>query len=612
MIVPAAMTDIADLPFTIPALRAAYAAGLSPRAVAEEVLRRLEEAEDPGIFISIASWDELEEAAVALGRFDTGRPLWGIPVAVKDNIDAKGFATTAACAAFAYWPHQDSAAVARLRAAGALIIGKTNLDQFATGLVGARTPYPVPKNPLMPGHVPGGSSSGSATAVSRGIVALSLGTDTAGSGRVPAAYNNIVGLKPTFGAISARGVVPACRTLDCVSVFAQTVDDAWTAFEVLAGPDPADAYSRLLPALPASPASSIRIGVPRPEDRVFFDADAEAAFAASEIVAEALGATRVPIDFGAFFEIGTLLYGGPWVAERHAGIRAFFSEHAGELLSVTRDIIGRATHLSASDAFEGLYRLKALAVRAEAAIAGLDMLMVPSVPGLCWLDEVAADPFGANARLGTYTNFVNLLDLCALAVPAAARPDGRPHGVTFIGQRGTDAALATFGRRMHSATGTRLGATAWPLPRSEERGPQEPQGWVPVMVFGAHMSGLPLNHELIREGGRLVRVARTAPDYRLHRLGGKLPRPGLVRGGAGRGTSIEGEIWLMPSEGFGRFVAGVVAPLAIGTVWLDDGSSVKGFIAETEGVHGTPDISGHGSWRRYLMAAAAQQPEAVS
>ncbi|MCW5716519.1 MAG: allophanate hydrolase [Bauldia sp.] len=605
------MTDITALPFTIPALRAAYAAGLSPRAVAEEVLRRLEDADDPGIFISLAAWDELEGAAVALGRYDASRPLWGVPVAIKDNIDARGFATTAACQSFAYWPHDDAEAVARLRSAGALIVGKTNLDQFATGLVGVRTPYPVPKNPLMPGHVPGGSSSGSATAVSRGIVALALGTDTAGSGRVPAAYNNIVGLKPTFGAISARGMVPACRTLDCVSVFAHTVDDAWIAFEVLAAPDPADAYSRSLPAGPASIPPSFRIGVPRREDRVFFDAAAEAAFEASEKVAEELGATLVPIDFAPFFEVGTLLYGGPWVAERHAGIRSFFSEHAGDLLSVTRDIIGRATHLSATDAFEGLHRLKALAVRAEAAMSGIDMLMVPSVPGLCWLDEVAADPFGANARLGTYTNFVNLLDLSALAVPASERLDGRPQGVTFIGRSGADAVLAAFGRQMHGATGSTLGATAWPLPRLEERPLEEPRDWMPVMVFGAHMSGLPLNHELIREGGRLVRVARTAPDYRLHLLGGKLPRPGLVRGGAAHGTSIEGEIWLVPPEGFGRFVAGVMAPLAIGTVWLDDGSSVKGFIAETEGVRGTPDISGYGSWRRYITAVEARQPEAV-
>ncbi|MGV8841190.1 MAG: allophanate hydrolase [Bauldia sp.] len=605
------MTDVTTLPFTLPALRAAYSAGLSPRAVAEEVLRRLEDANDPGIFISLASWDDFEAAAVALGPFDPARPLWGIPVAVKDNIDVKGFPTTAACPAFRYWPQEDAASVARLRAAGALIVGKTNLDQFATGLVGTRTPYAIPKNPLMPGHVPGGSSSGSATSVSRGIVALSLGTDTAGSGRVPAAYNNIVGLKPTFGAISARGMVPACRTLDCVSVFAHTVDDAWTAFEAMAGDDNGDAYSCAVPLFAGAPPCEVRIGVPRAEDRVFFDEDAEAAFDATLEVAEGLGATLVPIDFTAFFEVGALLYGGPFVAERHAAIRGFFSEHAGELLPVTREIIGRATHLSASDAFDGLYRLKALAVRAAAAIAGVDMLMVPSVPGLCWLDEVAADPFGANARLGTYTNFVNLLDLCALAVPGAARRDGRPHGVTLIGRRGVDGALAAFGGRLHAAVGERLGATSWPLPPAAAPRAADPDGWVPVMVFGAHMTGLALNPELIRAGGRFVRVARTAPDYRLHLLGGKLPRPGLVRGGAGRGTSIEGEIWLVPPEGFGRFVAGVVPPLAIGTVWLDDGTGVKGFIAETEGVRGTPDISGYGSWRRYLTAAAARRPEPV-
>ncbi|MCW5695684.1 MAG: allophanate hydrolase [Bauldia sp.] len=607
------MTDLAALVFTVPALRRAYTDGLSPEAVIDEMVRRLAEAKDPGIFIATTPLADLKAAAAALGAFDPDRPLWGIPVAVKDNIDVAGLPTTAACPDYAYQPAADAECVARLRAAGALIAGKTNLDQFATGLVGVRTPWPVPRNPFDPLMVPGGSSSGSAVAVARGIVPLALGTDTAGSGRVPAAFNNIVGLKPSVGSVSSRGMVPACRTLDCVSVFALTVEDAWTAYAVMGGYDPADPWSRRIdvPDAIAAAPPRVRIGVPRHQDRVFRDEEAELAFVAALSAAEETGAELVPIDFSPFFEVGTLLYGGPWIGERYAAIRTFIEENPHSLLAVTRQIIGAATKLTGADVYEGHYRLRDLARQVDRvwSAAGVDMLCVPSVPGPCSIDEVRGDPFFANARLGTYTNFVNLLDLAALAIPAGWRSDGAPAGVTLIGRCGDDARLAAFGHRLHGATTDRLGATAWALPRPHLPAPR-PEG-IPILVFGAHMSGLPLHGELLREGAQFGGAVVTAPDYRLHLLAGALPRPGLVRVPAGRGAAIAGEIWVLPADGFGRFVASVQPPLAIGTIQLSDGRQVKGFLAETEGVRGAPDISSFGGWRAYLDARSRQPQTAT-
>lgn len=600
------MPDIRDLPFTIDALRGAYGEGLDPRTVAAETLRRLAAAGDPGIFISVAGPAELEAAAAALGVFDPARPLWGIPSAVKDNIDVVGFPTTAACPAFSYRPAEDAEAVARLRAAGALIVGKTNLDQFATGLVGVRTPYAIPRNPLDPRLVPGGSSSGSAVAVARGIVAIALGTDTAGSGRVPAAFNNIVGLKPSVGAVSNRGVVPACRTLDCVSTFALTVEDAWTSAAAIAGYDALDPFSRRLTMARAAVPARPKVGVPRPADRAFSDPQAAAAYEAAVAAAEALGAVLVQVDFDAFFAVGTLLYGGPWVAERFAAIRGVMEDQGDAILPVIREIIAGGARISAADAFDAVYRLRALARRTEAVWDEVDLLCVPTVPGQCTVEEVEHDPFAANARLGVYTNFVNLLDLSALAVPAGRRADGGAAGVTLIGRSGADGLLAAFGRGLHRATTTDLGATGWPLPPGTWPDMPAVEGGIPLMVFGAHLSGLPLNGELARAGAVFHAEALTAPDYRLHALDGPVPRPALVRVPPGRGVAVAGEIWLLPPDGFGRFVAAVPPPLAIGTVRLATGGTVKGFLAEGEGVGEAPDISRHGGWRAYLSATARQ------
>ncbi len=432
--------ELASLPFRIADLHRAFAQGTSPAAVVREALRRHEAVADPGIFLDLTPLPALLEACAALPGYDPARyPLWGVPVAVKDNIAVAGRPMTAACPAFSHVPAEDATAVARLRDAGALILGKTNLDQFATGLVGVRTPYPVPRNALAPDRVPGGSSSGSAVAVAQGIVALALGTDTAGSGRVPAALNGLVGLKPSVGAISTFGVVPACRSLDCVSVFATSVADAWACFRVLAGGDARDAFSRPVDwQEPAAPPR--RIAVPRGADLHLDDEAGHSAWAAAR--------ARLPAaeeaDIAALLEVAKLLYDGPWVAERAAAFGDFAAAHPGGLHPVTQQILDGAARFTAVDAFRGFHALAEYRQHAARFFAAHDVLVVPSVPCFPTLAELAADPFGPNARLGIYTNFVNLLDLAALAIPGPPRPDGLPAGITLIGPRESDAQLAAL------------------------------------------------------------------------------------------------------------------------------------------------------------------------
>lgn len=446
-----------ELPFTIADLRAAYARGLSPVAVIEEAFARLDHANDPGIFIHIDR-DGALDAARALGAPD-GRPLWGIPYVVKDNIDVAGLPTTAACPDFAYVAEADAEAVARLRAAGAICLGKTNLDQFATGLVGTRSPYPVPKNALDPAIVPGGSSSGSAVAVAHGIATFSLGTDTAGSGRVPAALNGIVGLKPTLGAISARGMVPACRTLDTISVFATTVDDAEAAFAVMCVYDPLDAYSRLLEACPVTRDvhSRLRIGVPDEASlETFGDTVQVAAFHNTLENLRDQGATIVAMDFEPFYATARMLYEGAWVAERCAAVGDRLTDAPETLHPVTRVILEPGLALTAVDAFRGQYRLAELRRICETAMEGIDLLCVPTIPCFVSVEEDKADPIGYNARLGTYTNFVNLLDMAGIAVPTGQRADGRPASCTFLAAKGLDGLIAAVARSVEARSVTTL------------------------------------------------------------------------------------------------------------------------------------------------------------
>jgi allophanate hydrolase len=558
------------------------------------------------MFISLRDEAAVQAEARRLEKRDGGSlPLYGVPVAVKDNIDVAGLPTTAACPAFAYTPDADATAVRGLREAGALIIGKTNLDQFATGLVGTRSPYGTPRNALRPDLVPGGSSSGSAVAVARGIVPLALGTDTAGSGRVPAGLNNIVGLKPSLGLISAKGVVPACRSLDCVSIFALTAEDAFAALSVIAGPDEGDAFSRCFPvgSLGAL-APGLRIGVPRAADRIFLgDGEAEAAFTKAEEIVRGLRATVVDIDLTSLFETAALLYEGPWVAERTTAVGDFIAQHPGNVHPITRAIISQGTSKSAVDAFRGLHRLAELRAAASKVLAGLDALMVPTMPKPYTVEEIEADPIGANSRLGTYTNFVNLLDMAGIAVPVALTPDRMPYGVTLLGRAGRDAPLASLGAAIHAGTDLPLGALGIAQPPFRPAAAAMEPGEIAIAVVGAHLSGMPLNSELRNLSARFVEATRTAQDYRLFALGESKPRrPGLLRVAAGSGTAIELEVWALSAEAFGRFVAAVPAPLSIGSLRLEDGREVKGFLVEAEAIRGARDISSFGGWRAFCAA----------
>jgi allophanate hydrolase len=591
-----------SLPFTLSALSEAYAQGLSPMDVIEEVYARLERIGDPHIFIHLCDKATLLEQAKALGAYNQDMPLWGIPYAVKDNIDVAGIDTTAACPAYAYHPSDDAFVVAKLRAAGGMMVGKTNLDQFATGLVGLRSPYGAPLNSIDPAIAPGGSSAGSGVIVGHGAVAFSLGTDTAGSGRVPAALNNIVGLKPTLGTLSASGVVPACRTLDTVSIFAPTVDDAYAVYAVARGYDETDAYSRDFPAEPLTGASpSLRIGIPDAASiRFFGDTAQEQAFARDVGRLVTMGAEVEEIDFKPLYDIAAMLYEGAWVAERHTVIAGLLGRDPETVHPVTRQIIGHAETLTADDAFNGFYRLADLKREAAPILAGLDMLCVPTIPDFATVEELQADPIAPNNRMGTYTNFVNLMDMCGIAVPTAPRSDGRPGSVTLLAQAGHDARVASVAREFERNCPRNMGATPFALLEPATL-PTKDTDRFELAVCGAHMTGLPLNSEMTKLGGRFVRSAKTSAHYKFFALAGGPPaRPGLVRStGSGTG-SVALEIWSLPKTAVGEFIVGIPAPLAIGTVELSDGTWVKSFVCEAAGTVGAQDITDVGDWRSYI------------
>ncbi|MGA1328500.1 MAG: allophanate hydrolase [Rubrivivax sp.] len=543
--------------------------------------------------------------AEALRRF----PLLGVPFAAKDNIDIAGAPTTAACPAFERTATVHATVVRRLLDAGALWLGKTNLDQFATGLVGTRSPYGRPASVADAARVSGGSSSGSAVAVARGLVAFSLGTDTAGSGRVPAGFNGLVGLKPTPGRVSTAGVLPACRTLDCVSIFAHEVDDAAHVLSVVEGPDAADPYSHHAPG-PARLPARLRLGVPaRP--RWFGDAGYAAAWADALVRARALGHEVIEIDFGPLDEVAALLYEGPWVAERHTVLQPLLDSQPQAVDATVRRVVERAVGRSATETFRAQYRLRELQRDTAALWQQVDALLVPTAPGHPTFAEVDADPVGANAVLGAYTNFVNLLGWCAIAVPAGRTDRGLPFGVTFIGRAGHDAALAAPARAWTGA------APAGPWLRAPAT-----EAVLPIAVVGAHLSGLPLNGQLTERGATLLRATRTAPCYRLHELPGTTPpKPGLQRVAAG-GAAVEVEVWALPQAQVGSFLALIPAPLGLGTVELEDGSPVHGFLCEAHALAGARDITAHGGWRAWLAARtgvpaaqaaqAAQAPAAIA
>lgn len=588
---------------------AAYGVGRDAARDLEATYKRIADFGERPTFITlmpIAQAQELLAAAAARRAAGADLPLYGVPFAVKDNIDVAGLPTTAACPGFAYTPERSAYAVERLVAAGAIPIGKANLDQFATGLNGTRSPYGIPACVFDERYVSGGSSSGSAVAVAAGLVPFALGTDTAGSGRVPAAFNNLVGLKPTKGLVSTSGVVPACRSQDCVSVFASNVADVLAVARVMAGFDANDPYSRAAPesALTAQPMPRFRFGVPLPATLAACSASVLESLETAAAALERLGGQRVSIDFAAFSETAALLYAGPWVVERLAALRDYDIGQLDGMHPVVRDIILSGRNYSASDVFEAQYRLAALVRRAEAEWAQMDVLLLPTAPDHPTVAEMLADPVGRNARLGLFTNFVNLMDLAAIAVPAGFSSSGLPIGVTLIGPAFSDGMLAQLGDRLHRAIpGARLGGSGYPLSAAS---PVEEGGGANTLslaVVGAHLTGQPLNHQLTSRGGRLVATSRTATGYSLYALANTTPpKPGLVRDGGPGGIEIE--IWSLPPEGFASFVAEIPAPLGIGQLALEDGSAVQGFLCESHALSGARDITHFKSWRAYLGSAS--------
>ncbi len=575
------------------------------REVVDSTLARIAANDDRAIWIGELDPERIRTEADSVGARIPGGALGGVPFAVKDNIDVAGIETTAGCPAFGSVAEVSAAAVDHLTGSGAIMIGKTNLDQFATGLVGTRSPYGTPRNPFDPAVVPGGSSSGSGVAVAAGLVPFALGTDTAGSGRVPAALGNIVGCKPTRGLVSTTGVVPACRSLDCVSVFALTGRDAALVLGVIARPDDADIYSRPLAdrrQRKVAAPEDIVIGVP--DDSILEGCDQEVAemFEVQRKELAHLGVRLRPVDVGPFLAVGDLLYDGPWLAERDAAVGAFLDAHPNEVHPIPRDIITSGRRFSAADMFRAEYRRRELAREAATAWMDVDAIVLPSVPTVPTLATVEADPIGVNARLGMFSSFVNLLDLCAVAVPGGLLASGVPVGFTLVAPACSDSFLLDLTDRYQRMVDRPLGATGSRIGSSDVGLDGDSPATVSVAVVGAHLAGQPLNHQLIERRASLVARTTTSPRYRLVALADTTPaKPGLVRVDDD-GAAIEVEVWEMPIERFGSFVDGIPAPLAIGKLELADGSWVNGFVCEPTGIERATDITHFGGWRAYLQS----------
>jgi allophanate hydrolase len=572
---------------------------LTPRDLTDQLRLRIQAHAEHHAWITVLDNRALKPILDRLdGHSPDTLPLFGIPFAIKDNIDLAGVPTTAACKAFAYTPSHTATIVARLIEAGAIPLGKTNMDQFATGLVGTRSPYGVTRNAFDPAMISGGSSSGSAVAVALGEVTFALGTDTAGSGRVPAAFNNIIGIKPTRGRWSCHGIVPACRTLDCPSLFVIDPQDGALISTLLQGQDAGDDYSRA-GAPRTLDVRRPRIAVPFQHQLEFFgDSEYPQLFASALARWKALGACVTEIDFASFIEAATLLYQGPWVTERWLTAEATLRDAPETVLPVIRDIIGAGGELLAADYFRNEYRLMALRARADALLGDFDLLLTPTAGRHFRINEVTSAPIQRNTDLGYYTNFMNLLDMCALAVPAGMTSAGLPFGVTLAAPAFTDEALLALGQRWLLALDQPLGACGH---RLRPQVPLSVSGRVEVAVCGAHLSGMPLNHQLVSRRGWLVAATRSAPCYRLYALPGGPPfRPAMVRDPDG--AAIEVEVWSLPEAELGSFVAGIPAPLGIGKVLLEEGREVTGFICEQGAVQGADDITAFGGWRAYMAA----------
>jgi allophanate hydrolase len=591
-------------------LQSAYRTGTStPCTVVSQIYDQIACSGERPVWITLVPREEnLHRARALEGELQAhAQPLYGIPFAVKDNFDVQGMPTTAACPAYSRVAGRTATVVQRLLDAGAILIGKTNMDQFATGLVGTRTPYGICTSVFNAEFIAGGSSSGSAAATASELVTFALGSDTAGSGRVPAAFNNLVGFKPTRGWLSTNGLVPACRSLDCVSIFVETCADASKVFAVARGHDPLDPYARTpAPGEGAAPwagATEFCFGVPSRESRTFFgDGDAASLFDSAVDALAQLGGRAVQFDYEPFRRAASLLYKGPWVAERLAAVGSFLSKDPDTVDPTVEQIIRGGKNYSAVEAFESAYELEALRQETAAVWESADFLLLPTTPTQYKVAEVLANPIELNSNLGYYTNFVNLMDLAAIAIPGGFKPNGLPFGVSLIGPAFTDEGLLRVADRLHRALGSTLGGSRRTLTATPAiESPPAPPGCILMAVVGAHLVGQPLNFQLTERKARLVRTTSTLGDYRLYKLAqSSPPKPGLVYAPGFGGTGIEVEVWAMPEDTVGSFLDGIPPPLALGTIRLADGSNVKGFLCEPSGIDGAQEITEFGGWRRFL------------
>ncbi|RVU86578.1 allophanate hydrolase [Leucothrix sargassi] len=599
--------DLSQLNMTISGIHAAYREkAFTPDTLVDALLEKSEQYLDRNIWISRLSREQIQPYLDKLAEQSIDDlPLYGVPFAIKDNIDLANIPTTAGCKAFSYTPEDDAYVVAQFIAAGAIPMGKTNLDQFATGLVGVRSPWGATGNSFNPEYISGGSSAGSSVAVALGLVTFSLGTDTAGSGRVPAMYNNIVGLKPSIGLLSATGVVPACKTLDCVSIFALTTDDANTVFNVGANFDANDAYAR--PNTDTNKNNygtseqSFTFAIPQEDQLAFFGNEyGPQCFKDSVKALEAIGGVSTTIDFSAFLEAAKLLYEGPWVAERRVATQ---DVDRADMLPVLQEILAVQADASADDLFSAQYKLQAYYQQVQPILDSFDFLLTPTAGNIYTIADVEANPIQLNSNNGYYTNFMNLLDCSAIAMPTGFMGNDLPFGVTLFSKAFRDTSLLSYANRLQQSLKLPLGATGHALPDSiaPKAGVTDTMD---VVVCGAHLEGLPLNWQLTERGGKLLKKTTSADKYRLFALAGGPPfRPGMVRDEA-NGTEIEVEVWRLPTASFGSFVAGIPEPLGIGKVELADGTWCSGFICEGYALESAQDISKFGGWRGYLEQSA--------
>ncbi|ENX01725.1 allophanate hydrolase [Acinetobacter modestus] len=602
------MHEIKTLGWTISEWQTAY----SKNEIQLDTLKDLVASIDPqdNAWISIATVEQIEQQIQVLNDLSKEAeglakqlPLYGVPFAVKDNIDVAGFVTTAACKALTTVAVQDAETVRLLKQAGAIVIGKTNLDQFATGLVGTRSSFGAVANTFNSEYISGGSSSGSASVVARGFVPFALGTDTAGSGRVPAAFNNIVGLKPTKGRFSNRGLLPACKSLDCISIFALTVADADLVANILEAYDPLDSYSRKHPKnVPAHFSSKLKFAIPE-KLNFFGDEQSEKVFQQTVQLLESLNAEITKIDFADFEQLAAQLYQGSWVAERTAAVENLLNSNTEDFDPTVLEIIKNGEKYSAVDAYNAEYLKQDLASKIQQRLADFDALIVPTAPTIYSIEQLQQNPIEYNAHLGTYTNFTNLADLSALALPAGFRADHLPFGITLIAPAWHDAALVHFGKAWQNYLALKLGALDKKLPLSSAV--PISQHHIRVAVVGAHLTGMPLNFQLTTRDAVHIETTKTSKNYALYALNGTVPpKPGLAR--QQDGQSIIVELWDVPTARFGEFVAEIPTPLGMGNVELEDGRWVKGFICEPYGIDDAENISHFGGWRAYIQHRNSQ------